>query len=97
MSDSLKVTFNELADGSTMLRNGSSDIQGQLDTMRNRLEPIHASWQGAAKGQFDALWQEWERAAHNLRESLEGVAQLLSVAAQSYEEAEGQIRQSFTQ
>lgn len=97
MSDSLKVTFTELSDGSTMLRNGSADIQGQLDAMRSRLEPIHASWQGAAKGQFDTLWQDWERAANNLRESLEGVAQLLSVAAQSYEEAEGQIRNSFAQ
>jgi WXG100 family type VII secretion target len=80
-----------------MLQNGSRDIDERLAFMRQRLEPIHASWEGAARAQFDALWQEWESAANQLRQSLDGISQLLATAAGAYEDAESQIRQSFTQ
>lgn len=97
MSGNLKVTFQDLAEGSTMLQNGSRDIDERLAFMRQRLQPIHASWDGAAKAQFDALWQEWEHGANQLRQSLEGISQLLQTAANAYQDAESQIGQSFSQ
>lgn len=97
MAGNLRVTFQDLSEGSSMLQNGSRDIDERLSFMRQRLEPIHASWEGAARAQFDALWQEWEHGANQLRQSLEGIAQLLGTAASAYEDAETQIGQSFSQ
>jgi|JI102314A2RNA_FD_contig_31_10176049_length_327_multi_2_in_0_out_0_1 WXG100 family type VII secretion target len=97
MSGNLAVTFQDLQEASSTLQTGSAEIEDRLAYMRNRLEPIHASWQGAAKGQFDALWQEWETSAMRLREALDGISQLMSTAASNYEEAERAIGQSFSQ
>lgn len=92
----LQVTFQDLYDASSMLQRGSQDIDGQLSTMKSQLSPIHSTWQGAAKGEFDRLWDEWDRNAQALRSNLEGIAQLLNTAGQNYEEAETKNRQSFS-
>jgi WXG100 family type VII secretion target len=92
-----EVTFEELTDAGNMLNRGANDIDQQLSTMRSQLEPIHSSWQGAASGQFQQLWDEWQRSAHSLHESLEGISHLLLNAARAYEENEGNVARMFNQ
>lgn len=95
MAGNLKVTFQDLQTASGQLNKGETEIDNILSTMRSQLEPIHASWEGASRVQFDQLWQEWDRGAGQLKESLLGIAKLLSTAANAYEQTEEQIRNSM--
>ena len=92
----LKVTSEQLLDLSSYLNTGSQQVQSELDDMRRRLEPLASDWEGAASGNFQALWAEWQTSARNLREALEGISTLLRNAGQTYQEAEDAVRQSMS-
>ncbi len=84
----VSVTFQDLYAASKSTQQGSEQIDQQLGQLRSQLSPIHSTWTGAAKGEFDRLWEDWARGAQQLRESLNGISQLLNAAAQNYENAE---------
>jgi len=92
---SVRVTFQDLEDGSSMLQRGAGDIQAQLDTMKSRLSSISVSWEGAASSQFQSLWAEWDTGARQVREALEGISALLARAAQNYRSVEDANRSQF--
>jgi WXG100 family type VII secretion target len=92
----IKVTSEELASASAQLTSGSQEIDTQLTSMRSLVESlVAADWQGAASSSFESLYQEWNTSAANLQQALEGIATLLSKAAQSYSDTESQIQQSM--
>ena len=53
---------------------------------------LGGEWQGAASGQFQSLWEEWQRSAAGLRDALDGIAQLLGSAATQYQLTEDGIK-----
>lgn len=92
----IKVTSEDLASASAYLTSGSQEIDGQLASMRNRVQSLVGSdWQGAASSSFDSLYQQWNTSAANLREALDGISRLLANAASAYATTEQQIQQSM--
>ncbi|MGH9089965.1 MAG: WXG100 family type VII secretion target [Acidimicrobiales bacterium] len=91
----LKVTSEELVSLSQSLKTGSDQVQAQLDAMRRQVEPVAATWEGAASSSFQQLWQEWQSGAKQVQEALTGISTLLSHAATTYQSAETSIQRSM--
>lgn len=91
----VKVTFQDLYDASSMLNRGSDTIDNQLAQMRQQLSPIQSSWEGAARQNFDQLYQEWDDAARRLRETLSEISRVVQTTGQNYEETEQRNAQAF--
>jgi len=91
----LKVTSEELVSLSQSLKTGSDQVQAQLDAMRRQVEPVAATWEGAASSSFQQLWQEWQNGANQVKEALMGISTLLNHAASTYQSAETAIQRSM--
>src|SRR5215469_8543911 len=92
----IKVTAEELHSLSSNVATGSNSIQDQLSRMQGEvLGVVGGEWQGAASGQFHALWDEWQRSAAGLKDALDGISRLLSNAGTQYQQTEDAIRSSM--
>jgi len=92
----IKVTSEDLSNAAAQLSQGSQEIDSRLNSMRGLVQSLIGSdWQGAASSSFDALYQQWNTSATNLREALDGISKLLSNAASSYQQTEQAIAQSM--
>ena len=56
---------------------------------------VGGDWSGAASQSFQELYSQWDQSAIQLKESLQGISELLSQAALSYEESENSISGTF--
>lgn len=92
----IKVTAEDLHQLSGQVSTGSTQIQDQLSQMQNQvLSVVGGDWQGAASGQFNSLWDEWQRSAAGLKDALDGIARLLNNAGTQYQNTEDAIRSSM--
>jgi WXG100 family type VII secretion target len=92
----IKVTSEELHTLSSQVQGGSNSIQEQLSTMQSAvLSVVGGEWQGSASGQFNTLWDEWQRSAAGLKDALDGISRLLGNAGQQYQATEDAIRSSM--
>jgi WXG100 family type VII secretion target len=92
----IKVTSEELHTLSSQVQGGSNSIQEQLSTMQSAvLGVVGGEWQGSASGQFNTLWDEWQRSAAGLKDALDGISRLLANAGQQYQATEDAIRSSM--
>jgi WXG100 family type VII secretion target len=87
----LKVTSEQLQSLSAQVATGSSEIESQLNGLRSQLLPLATDWEGAASGRFQELWDEWQKSAAGIKDSLDGISQLLAAAATTYRDAEDQV------
>src|SRR6202020_2221674 len=93
----IKVTAEELHSLSSNVATGSNSIQDQLARMQGEvLGVVGGEWQGAASGQFHALWDEWQRSAAGLKDALDGISRLLNNAGTQYQSTEDAIRSSMS-
>jgi WXG100 family type VII secretion target len=77
-----KITPEDLASASAQLSTGSQEIHSQLATLRDTVQALARSdWQGAELSTFGSLGQQWNTAAANLREALDGLSMLLANGA----------------
>ena len=92
----IKVTAEDLHSLSSQVSTGSTQIQDQLSRMQNEvLNVVGGDWQGAASGQFNSLWDEWQRSAAGLKDALDGISRLLNNAGTQYQSTEDAIRTSM--
>lgn len=90
------VTSEELQSLSGQVANGSTNIQDLLGQLSKQVDSVVGqNWQGAASGQFNSLYTEWQTSAKNLQSALEGISQLLSSAASHYQNTEDAIKASM--
>lgn len=92
----IKVTAEELHTLSGHVSTGSTQIQDQLHRMQSQvLSVVGSEWQGQASGQFNHLWDEWQRSAAGLKDALDGISRLLANAATQYSQTEQGISHTF--
>lgn len=70
-----------LEEASRELSRGSASIEAQLSAMANKVSPLQQAFVGQAGQGFQQLWQEWHESGKRLKQSLEGLSQLLHGAA----------------
>jgi len=92
----IKVTSDDLTAVSSSLQAGAGEIDSHLKSMQGQVNSlIESGWQGAASGQFNSLYTQWNQGAAQLNTALEGMAKLLSQAATAYTQTEQSIAQSM--
>ncbi len=88
----IKVTSEQLHSVSSQLQTGSEEVSQRLESMRSQVQAlVDADWQGAASDSFRQLWEQWHVGARQVKEALDGIAQMLAQAARTYEETEAQL------
>jgi WXG100 family type VII secretion target len=97
MAGNLKVTPEQLNALSSQMIKTSGDVHGMHQALKGQLAPLFgADWVGTASGQFQQLYEQFDKNATGLTQALEGIAKLLSAASTSYAEAESQIARTFS-
>ena len=78
------------------LSSGSQSIESQLSNLKSLVEGlISGDWGGTASQSFNELYSQWDQAGLQLKESLQGISDLLNQAALSYEDSENAIAGTF--
>jgi WXG100 family type VII secretion target len=95
MATGIKVTPEQLAQVSSQLRAGASQIDGTNSQLAANVAPLGSDWAGMAQQRFQDLWAQWQRSAQQLNESLNGISQLMSSASASYEQTEQAVASTF--
>lgn len=92
----IKVTSESLSGVSNQLASGATSIESQLSNLKSLVQGlISGDWGGAASQSFNELYEQWDAAGIQLKESLNGISDQLSKAALAYEESESNISNSF--
>ena len=88
----IKVTSEELLSTSSSLATGAQNVAEELARLRGLVESlIGAEWVGSASSSFNELWQKWGTGANQVQQALEGISQMLSAAANTYQQTEDQL------
>jgi WXG100 family type VII secretion target len=97
MAGNLTVTPEQLNALSSQVTKTSGEVHGMHTALKGQLGPLFgADWKGSASGQFQQLYEKFDKNATGLTEALSGIGQLLSAAGTSYAEAEAQIARTFS-
>lgn len=92
----IKVTSESLSGVSNQLASGAQSIESQLSNLKSLVGGLVAGdWGGAASQSFNELYEQWDAAGLQLKESLNGISEQLSKAALAYEESENNIAATF--
>lgn len=93
----LKVTSESLASVAGQLSSGSQSIESQLSNLKSLVEGlVSGDWvTTSASVAFNDLYSQWDQAGLQLKESLQGISDLLNQAALSYEDSETAIAGTF--
>jgi WXG100 family type VII secretion target len=73
------------------LTRAAHDVTGQFTGLRNRLEGLGQSFQGASATAFDERYQEWAESARQLIEALDSLGRFLDGAATAIEETDARL------
>ncbi|MCW2541293.1 MAG: family type secretion target [Frankiales bacterium] len=92
----IKVTSQDLHNVSSQLSSGSSDIEGRLSSLHAQVQTlVDNGWQGSASSAFHDLYTQWNTAAGQLKQALDGISKQLGNAATTYEQTEASLTQSM--
>jgi WXG100 family type VII secretion target len=92
----IKVTSEQLHSVSSQLKSGSEEVSQRLNSMKTQVQNlVDSDWSGAASGSFKDNYEKWNHGAQQVKEALDGIAQLLAQAAQTYQETEEKLAQQL--
>mgnify|MGYP001407240816 CR=1 FL=1 len=92
----IRVTSESLSGVAGQLSSGSQSIESQLTNLKSLVDGlVGGDWSGSASQSFNELYSQWDQAAIQLKESLQGISDLLNQASLSYEDSENQIASTF--
>lgn len=66
----------------------SEEISGELRALQANLDPVAASWKGAAASAFQQLMVRWHEDAGKLTSALQGIAEMLESTNKNYSQVE---------
>ncbi|MBP0454952.1 MULTISPECIES: WXG100 family type VII secretion target [unclassified Kitasatospora] len=97
MSDGqILVNFETVRGAGTQVRNTANQIKAQLDELKNGVNKIAQSWEGAAQEGYRAHQAQWDQRAAHLQETLAKIATALDAAAESYNTTENNNKKLWT-
>ena len=84
----IKVTFGALTAAQSDVSGTASRITTQLDDLRRFLQPMVATWEGAAAQDYLVRQKQWDTAAADLTAVLAQIGVALGAANDGYRQAE---------
>jgi WXG100 family type VII secretion target len=73
----------------------NTQIQSQLSSLLNRLEPLKGAWKGEGATSFNALIERWHQDATQLNSVLRSIGERLSQTHGNITQTEGEVGQGF--
>jgi early secretory antigenic target protein ESAT-6 len=84
----VSVNFGAMQTGVSDIQARYSAIQAKLDDLKAYLEPMRATWTGAAKESYEAKQREWDQSAGDLQQILNSIGQALNGAHDDFHAGE---------
>lgn len=92
----IQVSSESLTGVSNQLSSGAQEIESQLSNLKSLVTGLTSGeWQGEASLSFQELFEQWDQAGQQLKESLIGISEQLARAALAYEESETGVSGGF--
>jgi WXG100 family type VII secretion target len=93
----MNVTYADMRDAATRLRNGQADLEAKLQELRGLVEGLVAGGYVTDRSSkaFDASHHEFNTGALQVVGGIEGMSAFLDAAAQTLEDADTQLAQQM--
>ena len=95
MSQRLTVTSEELRATASDMQAGASTIAGELQRLMSRVRTLTSSWTGTAASSFDGYYEQFNASWSQCEQALNGIAELLTTSAASYDDTEAGVAGQF--
>ncbi len=92
----ISVRFEALEGGAAGIRTGYSRLTATIEQLEIDLQPMIASWSGAAQESYLACKRQWDGAATALAQVLDSIGQAVDDAHQNYSAAESAARANWS-
>jgi WXG100 family type VII secretion target len=89
----VNVTYADMQSAANQLRNGESQIEGDLATLKKLIDNLVASGYvtDSSSKQFEASYTEFNTGATKMIQGLNGMGQYLDAAAKAFHETDTQL------
>jgi WXG100 family type VII secretion target len=95
MSDKFGVELSTMQAAAQHVDEVNQQIQSQLTSLLNRLEPLQSAWKGQGANSFQSLVERWHEDATQLNQVLQSIGERLSQTHSNITQTEGDVGQSF--
>ncbi len=96
MASQIRMTPQELRDGSSTLKNQRDQCMEILAFMKSKVDEVAGNWEGAAQNAFVAQFEElYKNISEALPQTVDGIATMLESSANTIEQADAQIASSL--
>ncbi|WP_375487560.1 WXG100 family type VII secretion target [uncultured Jatrophihabitans sp.] len=92
----ISVKFEALEAGATGIRNNYTRLTGTIEQLETDLQPMIASWSGAAQESYLACKRQWDEAATALSQVLNSIGSAVNDAHQNYTAAESAAQANWS-
>jgi WXG100 family type VII secretion target len=93
MGANLNVTYHEMSDAATRLRDGQQQIESQLQALKKLVDSLVNGGYvtDSSSKAFDASYSEFNEGARRTIQGLDGMGHYLDRAAQTFQQADEQL------
>ncbi|MCP2260204.1 early secretory antigenic target ESAT-6 [Streptoalloteichus tenebrarius] len=84
----IKVTFGALSQAQSDISSTANKIEGQLESLKSRLQPLVSTWEGDAAAAYNEHQRKWDEAAADLKQVLNQIGIAVGHALEQYQDAE---------
>ncbi|MGI8762160.1 MAG: WXG100 family type VII secretion target [Jatrophihabitantaceae bacterium] len=91
----IHVQFESLQAGEQGIRNNYAKLTATLEQLNSDLQPMIASWSGAAQESYLTCKKQWDEASLALSNVLNNIGQAVGQAHQNYTSAENAARSNW--
>ena len=92
----IHVQFESLQAGEQGIRNNYAKLTATLEQLESDLQPMIASWSGAAQEAYLQCKKQWDDAALALSQVLSNIGQAVGQAHDNYTAAENAARSNWS-
>jgi 6 kDa early secretory antigenic target len=95
MSDEIVVRFSALTKASEDINKAISTMHSELDGLERGIQPLLATWDGAAKNEYQTRQREWTQASNDLTQLLNQIKGAVSKSAEIMQAREAANARKF--
>lgn len=92
MAERITITPEELRSSSSKFTSKAGEIREILSFLKNEVDSLEATWQGASQSQFFASYNEMQSTLNQFPDVLDGISQQLTMVAQTLEDTDEQLK-----
>ena len=95
MAERITITPEELRTSSTNFATKAGEIREILEYLKQEVDNLETTWQGAAQSQFFQQYEEMQSTLNQFPDVLDGISSQLTTVATTLEDTDEQLRQAL--